>query len=725
MRLPAIALASALLAATSTATAQPTVRDERPRLLLGSGGLAVETFRARCTSDPAYSSRCSFGSAESSLYPAATHAAAYVVTGDASRCAQAFTRMMEATSTAPGEPDAHAFISDHGRTMPEVALALDWCWDALSESERAQVVERVRAYGSWYVENSPPDVFHDDMNNVWKSVALAGLVLAHTEADADAARFLAAAETQWKDVIMPALAYAGDWWHEGFTYVQPTIGAFAWTLAGWSTATDEDLYAYARDHGDLVEGYLRMHAYAMRPDARYVYVGDTADNKQSIELFSRWLVDMLTFGSDSPLGQALSLRIRELSRPGYDYAGASAWMSALLYDASRDASATPFESLETARWLGRGSEDVAVMRSGWDADDTYVFLSCGDYFSGHQHIESGSFHVYGAGAMLTGSTGTYDAFETDHWQSYYAQHSVHANTLAIVDPGEYFPTLQTFRMGREHSVNDGGQRPLRLAEMGDYRRVLDLPMYLTRRDGLPHYETGSIRTFEHGTCHDYVACDATAAYSSPGRVTDGNEPKVSEVTRQLVFLPPDVIVVFDRIESLDASFEKRFLLHTYGTLEHDGGAFRLENGEGALVGRTLLPASADTEVITAFEVAGTPHPPSSTGREIGGTRLEVSPTTERARDVFLHVLRVQPASDPAALEASATEDDTHVTLTLTTRSGEPITLQLAKTGDLGGHLTVGSRCDQELGETGAMPGDDAGAPSGRDGGTTTRADGSA
>src|SRR5688572_4324328 len=251
------------------AAAQPAVRDERPRMLFGGPrGISVEEYRTRCTSNPAYMGRCmgSLGAVDDSLWPAAGHAAAYLITGDAGRCDTAFARMMSAMADAPGSPDEHSFISNHGATMQNVALALDWCWDGLDAGQRDTAIARIREYADWYVTHNPPDIFHDDMNNVWKSVALAGLVLAHTSADADARRYLAAAETQWKDVIIPALAYTGDWWHEGFVYVQPTIGSFAWTLAAWSTASDEDLYAYATDHGDLVQGYLRMHAYSIRPD---------------------------------------------------------------------------------------------------------------------------------------------------------------------------------------------------------------------------------------------------------------------------------------------------------------------------------------------------------------------------------------------------------------------------------------------------------------------------
>src|SRR5688572_8934396 len=139
-----------VVGACATAAAQPAVRDERPRMLFGGPvGISVDTFRTRCTSDPAYMGRCmgSFGSADDSLWPAAAHAAAYLVTGDAGRCEMAYARMQSAMATEPGAPDDHSFISDHGRTMPEVGLALDWCWGALDATQRDWAVNRIREYG--------------------------------------------------------------------------------------------------------------------------------------------------------------------------------------------------------------------------------------------------------------------------------------------------------------------------------------------------------------------------------------------------------------------------------------------------------------------------------------------------------------------------------------------------------------------------------------------------
>ena len=54
-----------------------------------------------------------------------------------------------------------------------------------------------------------------------------------------------------------------------------------------------------------------------------------------------------------------------------------------------------------------------------------------------------------------------------------------------------------------------------------------------------------LKLFEAGKCHDYVACDVTAAYDGAIAATNGNPAKVKEATRQFVSGPY-------RLEVLDA-----------------------------------------------------------------------------------------------------------------------------------------------------------------------------
>jgi hypothetical protein len=292
---------------------------------------------------------------------------------------------------------------------------------------------------------------------------------------------------------------------------------------------------------------------------------------------------------------------------------------------------------------------------------------------------------------------------------------VHANTLAIYQPGEFFPTIQSLG-DKSKNVNDGGQRVLRRNDKGTGFPSPDLATYLKNKTSGTMYETGDLVAFDPAGCSasgqpllDYVACDVTAAYSSPNFVTNGNTPKVSEVTRQFVFVHPDTLVVFDRVQTMDPSYDKRFLLHAQGAQQVDGSTVTLTNGAGRLISRTLLPAAAELNPVADFAVDGIPHPPNQTGLESGGARVEVSPKQEGARDYFLHVMRATDATDTSAPVASATDDANTVTLNLS-HAGSEVTLVFSKSGAMGAHVSYEQNgtmlCDRDL-ATSTAP--DAGA----------------
>lgn len=48
----------------------------------------------------------------------------------------------------------------------------------------------------------------------------------------------------------------------------------------------------------------------------------------------------------------------------------------------------------------------------------------------------------------------------------------------------------------------------------------------------------------------------------------------------MLFLRPDVVVMFDRTESLDPAHEKRFLLHGTQAPTVDGQTYTITNGPG-------------------------------------------------------------------------------------------------------------------------------------------------
>jgi hypothetical protein len=728
------ALVSAVLLRASTSAAV-TVRSDRPRVFLSNGtgfGTTVAAWKTRCADTTNYAGCMS--SLGTSAGGAESYAAAYVITGEASQCATAVSTLQAniqlPTGISPTGGGAHGYTSDNGGQMFSLAVTRDWCDPVLTSSQSSWLETTMATIADWYTQYAATnlDVFFDDTPNVWSAIALAGITLTGTSEDTKAGGYVSAADAQWKNVIFPAMAYEGDYWHEGMTYVQVSLGDMAWYALGWSTATDENIFDLAKsDYGDLFDGYIDFLSYTMRPDYNYAYFGDTSDNKQSIQLFSRYLVDLFTIGTGSPLGQGLSLEIEKNTPAFYDYPGSTRWKLALLFDSTKNGSAVARSTLPTGKWLGQKTDDVASLRSGWGPDDVFVYMTCGDYFSNHQHIESGSFHIARDG-ILTGPTGYYDDYGTQHWYNYYSQHSVHSNTLAIYQPGESFPNEETDACAGMPEVNDGGQRPVQRDKSCDSFSDPDLATYIKHKSAIPYDETGDMTAFQTTSCFDYVGCNVTAAYSSPGYVMNGNTAKVSEVSRQLVFLHPELVVLFDRVESTDPSYEKRFLLHdsTPGQSPTVSGLqFTVTNPKGAqLFGQTLLPTSATIATVSNFTVAGMSYPPSPPGNESGGTRLEVVAPTGNTRDYFLHVFDAALAGGKRP-NAMVTQDSTSATVSIDDGTNVYV-VTFEKSGALGGHVTVTpeaggkATCDSALGGTptvdGGAPPPDGGRPPAGDGG---------
>jgi hypothetical protein len=168
------------------------------------------------------------------------------------------------------------------------------------------------------------------------------------------------------------------------------------------------------------------------------------------------------------------------------------------------------------------------------------------------------------------------------------------------------------------------------------------------------------------------------------------------------------VVVFDRVESTDPTYDKRFLLQSPPSPMVNGSDYVLANASSKLFAKTLIPDQADVMTLTNFTVAGMPHPPSSSGTESFGTRLEISPKQETLRDYFLHVLSTSNAPPTTTMQ----QDGTSASMTVQSAQGK-YDLQFMKTGAMAGHLVARDSngnvlCDQDLGSMGETP--DGGVP---------------
>jgi hypothetical protein len=261
---------------------------------------------------------------------------------------------------------------------------------------------------------------------------------------------------------------------------------------------------------------------------------------------------------------------------------------------SRNPAQTGPEELPLHRYFP--GVDQVVFKNGWGSDSTHIEFDCGPYLAKHQHLDRGQFTIYHRGYLAIDSGADYTESESPHYLNYYRRSIAH-NTMLIFDPKEHFFWSENLM----EAANDGGQRMdssrfwNTLRSRDDWEKTRDL------------WDVGQMKivdtadaTKAEGGYH-YALGDVTRAYSSH---------KLHTFTRQLLYLSEmDILLVLDRVVSVDPAFRKTWLLHGVNMPWVDGTAtpasngeeafgnaptFRFQEGEGEILVHTLLPQNHTT-----------------------------------------------------------------------------------------------------------------------------------
>ena len=163
----------------------------------------------------------------------------------------------------------------------------------------------------------------------------------------------------------------------------------------------------------------------------------------------------------------------------------------------------------------------------------------------------------------------------------------------------------SFTLERKGKLIEGFQNSIHID--GEYQRLI--ANYPTLADGINAYSPGSIYdvgpgilAFESNNVYDYMLGDATNAYEAS---------KLSRFTRQVVYLKPDIFVIFDRVLTTSSSLEKKWFVDPAATpQDHGDGLITIDNGSGALWIKRLLPTNpsvslSDTEIAVVPSQSGT------------------------------------------------------------------------------------------------------------------------
>jgi hypothetical protein len=241
----------------------------------------------------------------------------------------------------------------------------------------------------------------------------------------------------------------------------------------------------------------------------------------------------------------------------------------VIYDFLYDTSAVPSQPLSdlNTAYYGSGVGQLFA-RSDWNTTATWLNMTAGPYTESHAHRDQGSFLLYKNGWM---------AIDPNYFShSGIRQEEELHNLVRIVD-------------------NDGDT--------------------VTQREGY----SSTVQALHQGNGWLHVAADTTAVYTA----TDG--APVQRVQRELVFLQPDVVVIFDRVTT-SAGTQQRWQLNTPTLPVVNGAGATVTSDSTTMQVERVIPAAAAT---TTFNWI-------SDGDMSGGYRLDE--TVAGGTNTFLHVL---------------------------------------------------------------------------------------
>ena len=306
----------------------------------------------------------------------------------------------------------------------------------------------------------------------------------------------------------------------------------------------------------------------------------------------------------------------------------------------------PSEILPRARHFENMGQ--LFMRSGSRPDDTYALFTAGGMLTQHRHYDNNNFVIFKKG-FLTLDTGTRPQPGL-HLSHYYARTIAH-NCITIKMPGEHMPAYW-----------DSGPA---LSEKKD-------PVF--PNDGGQNNMMGSeIIAFDEQEEYVYIASDATASY---------HPAKAELVLRQMVYLPPDLFVILDRVSSTKPEYDKRWLLHTAAEPRVKNDEFYADHRGGRLFCKTLFPENAELKKIGGpgkqFWSDGsnwalpelTPDDWNYNNMKwldnnhdlFGQWRIEISPAEPNRDDTFLHLLQVGDTSLESMVNSTPLRTDDMVGL---------------------------------------------------------------
>ena len=511
--------------------------------------------------------------------------------------------------------------TDAGRVLMWDAMAFDWLYnnENFTDDARQKVIANL-ARGAQHCmdlyKNQGTHIFHTRMYGYPTGVAIAGLALKghHPEAD----KFIDWAYNVYLKDLFPARQIQDGTVHNSMAYGRKyTMWLVGHFIAAWYSATGENLWEMIRQQqGDWAWREALFVIYGEQPDGMLVRFGDCFF--RGSERFSFRVVSERAFAYGEDLGAGYVNYLFDIHSAGTrDRIGTemgSEYQVFLYWDADRQGvgrTALPGRILFSPEGTG-----MALWRTGWTAEDTFIFFKCGDYFDNHGHFDSGHVEIFRRAPLLIEAGSYAGGTGTDHYQKFF-HNSVAHNTIQIVDPSDAEDA------GSQRFYNNQGQ-----GTIGEYLA-----------NGKNEY--GDVIAYRDEDGWAYLAADFTAAYP-PARV--------KRVVRELAWLGERYLVVVDNISLADSGLQPRVLWHYPVAPLLEAKRFTVSDAGARAVVNLLAPAEAVIDTVAAFTVGATSYQPKNPDPALGAGRVEVMVReTSRADYTFVQVIDVADNTEAVAV----------------------------------------------------------------------------
>jgi len=570
-------------------------------------------------------------------------------------------------------------VNWYGRTRTHWLLAWDWLYNDLNKPERGELISRfVKVLENVletdiYRENKsgPTTGYYGVTNCMWYT----GVAALGAEVDQDlVGRWLNRGYSEHMELLAYRRQMAGDDGSPASATVGYSLGAYPDTEYNFfyslASATGRQI-ASEWPHPAMLPNFVLWN-WIPGEDGRpleYGY-GDTPHTTNRLptsNLYAQMTNIRHFYGNSSPklaaAAHAVQKRVEKLPRQGLPRYW---WFIQPFCQDQLESSPGPMDLAELPKARHFEGTGQTFMRSGHDPNATNALFVAGGTKSSHRQYDTLHFTIYKHGfqAMDTGTRWSQFA-NGRHLANYFGQTVAH-NCVLI-------------HMPDEPSANYWGMPP---------GEKMTAPNY----GGQDKRSTSRLVAFETNDIFTYVAGDASKCYTPR---------KCRMATRQMVFIMPDIFVVFDRVVSTQPDYRKDWLLHTASKPKLDGRLIVGSGGKGRLFCRSLLPEKVDIRTVGGrgnefrtgqknWDIETVDGRKKLSAKELammGQWRVEISPRDPAKENLFLNVIHVGLESLDSMVETELLRDAQTAGVRLS-YAGRNFEVRFATTADLAGHITA-------------------------------------